>query len=153
MRFSKKLKEFLFWFWFGEIDSIKAGKSLAKHIVRIFEKCPSCDGNFRRHKFVPFAVRKHSSESVDKLKETQLYENLRQNRWSEIAGKDDFDNFEDALGVYVIKCSNGNLYWIVLFQPYSLDDSIQLQEWSKIEKAEMENLLKLLPENSWSEIK
>lgn len=147
MRFFKKLKESWTWLWFGETDSIKAGKLLAKHLVRISEKCPLCDEKFERHKIVPFAVRKYSSESVDKLKESQLYENLRQNRWAEIAGNDEFDSFEDALGVYVIKCPNGNLYWIVLFQPYSLDDSIQLSKWGKIEKTETENLLKLLPEN------
>ncbi|HQU82620.1 MAG TPA: hypothetical protein PKY59_05835 [Pyrinomonadaceae bacterium] len=153
MSFLHKLKDSWLWFWFGETDSIKAGKILAKHLVRIFEKCPSCNEKFGNHKIAPFAVRKYSSESVDKSKESKLYENLRQNRWAEIINKDEFDSFENALGVYVIECPNLSLYWLVLFQPSSIDDSIQLQEWSKIEKTETENLLKMISENNWSEIK
>lgn len=68
-------------------------------------------------------------------------------------GQDEFDQFEDALGVYAIQCPDEGLYWIVLFMPYSLDDSIQLSEWNKIARADADELRQVIFGKNWSVIR
>lgn len=117
---------------------------------RIFIKCPSCDEKFKGHKITALTTRIYTAEYKKQIDD--LYENLTQKRWSEIVKDEEFDPFEDALGVYVLKCPNANFYWLVLFLPYSLDDVVQLSEWNKIENNEVNELLKLIPNERWSAI-
>ncbi len=151
MNFPGKIKDFWVWFWFGRTKPPEAGKILAKHLVRIFVKCPSCNKKFNQHKIAGLASRIYSSEIQNKIDE--LYESLRQKRWREVLNKDEFDVFEDALGVYVIKCPNESLYWIVLFEPYSLDNLVQLSEWNKIEPNDSKELRRIIPDENWSTIR
>ncbi len=164
MNFLHKIKDFWLWFWFGKMMPPKVGKKtkipetgkvLAKILVRIFVKCPSCDEKFRGHKIASFASRIYSSKNEDELSELtrkseELYENLRQKCWSEVVGKNEFDKFEDALGVYALKCPNESLYWVVLFEPYSIDEQIELSEWNKIKPNDSSELLRLIPDKNWS---
>jgi hypothetical protein len=166
MKFLHKIKNFWLWFWFDKTMSPKVGKKtktpetekvLAKIFVRIFVKCPLCDERFIGHKVADLAVRTYSSKNKDELSELkrksdELYKNLKQKRWTEIVNKDEFDLLEDALGVYAIKCPNKSLYWVVLFEPYSIDEQIELSEWNKVEAAEAIKLLKLIPDKNWSMI-
>jgi hypothetical protein len=158
MKFLHKIKDFWLWFWFDQKKPLEAGKVLAKHFVRIFVKCPSCDERFRGHKIASFASRICSSKNEDEFGELnrkieELYENLWQKRWSKVVGEDEFDRFEDALGVYAIKCPHESLYWVVLFEPYSIDEQIELSEWNKVEVSDSTNLLELIPNENWSMIR
>ncbi len=158
MIFFDKIKDLLNWIWFDQKKPLEAGKILAKHFVRIFVKCQSCGERFRGHKIASFASRICISKNEDEFGELnrkvdELYENLWQKLWSEVVGKDEFDRFEDALGVYAIKCPNESFYWVVLFEPYSIDEQIKLSEWNKVEAGDSIELLELIPNENWSTVR
>lgn len=140
------------WFWFGSNEQRISGglREIAKRLRKYFKKCPACQLNFKEHKFAELAITIMAESNEDRVE--AFLSVVRQHKWEEVLTFSEFDKFEDALVVRIIKCPSEKAIWVITREPYSLDDPYQIAEFEVLNPTKSQNLLALIAEDKWVDL-
>ena len=136
---------------FGKIDGDpRQGRLvLARRVRELLDKCPACSLSFRSHKLCTIAGTIYTDQNRARCEE--LREDLRSGKFDEVLSFDEFDPFEDALLVGIIKCPSKQAVWLLICAPYEPYLKPAIMEFSVISADESPSLLGLVDEDSWVE--
>jgi hypothetical protein len=129
-------------------ENIEEGKRIAAENVKyMLGNCPICKGGFNNHAIARFAVMPLDNKNLEQAE--SLISLLQECKWHEVIKAKKFNPQSDAVICQVLRCVNEELCWLVVREPYDIDDIQELLAMKILMKDESKSLASIIEPDKW----
>jgi hypothetical protein len=99
----------------------------AAELRRMLRACPACGGDLAGHRHASFAITISTDENRNRL--VAFFEALKEHRWREAKGFQEFEGRYDATEVIALRCVSGSLTMLLIRNPEELWESSSILDY------------------------
>ncbi|MBI3845901.1 MAG: hypothetical protein HY292_14805 [Planctomycetes bacterium] len=120
------------------------GEHTKKKLRRLMGNCPACGGPFGGHEYALFA-----SGVCGRPSATMLADALEKDDWPRVVKCHDWEGSENNAEVFAVRCANGGMVVLVVFDPFDLFLNAETIELKVLSHSEGHDLDQLIDRAKW----
>jgi hypothetical protein len=126
---------------------------VARELRRILDGCPICDGGFRDHTYFKLATVPMDEETNGVGRLTQLLQCMRDCRWHDVLGFQQWIASMDTIVAFAFRCDKGRVGIMTVFSPADSASPDEPLHFTILSMEEGKKLLKIVEPGQWMHLR